>query len=271
MESTAAMRRRSRGRGESPADSDIRTTTATYHNLQIKCQETPLSLISKSTMEVTAAFVPVATQVAAKIISAFQEGRLTRDQEAAIKKAVSRSVLGGNTNLRREPDDYAQSPIIAHTKKNCSRSGIIYVAYVPNNNGKTTACYASMDKPYARRGIAFFPESTHGVTYFDSMVGSLGFDFKTPPIGFMRRILEELEKGGALPELPRNLIALDNFMPHWYNDADNRFLHNLIGHIKEKKLPPLSLHQTEKLHVVLSRKTSWESSYLWQQTDKFLI
>ena len=132
-------------------------------------------------VDVTAAFVPVAAEVAARIVSAFREGRLARDQEAEIKKAVSRSVLGGNTNLRREPDDYALSPIIAHIKKNCSRSGIIYVAYVPNNNGKTTACYASMDKPYARRGIAFSPESTPGVTYFDSMVGSLGFDLNIPP------------------------------------------------------------------------------------------
>jgi hypothetical protein len=71
------------------------------------------------------------------------------------------------------------------------------------------------------------------------MVGSLGFDLKSPPIGFMIRILEELDKGDALPELPRNLIILDNFMPHGYNDEDNCFLHNPKGHIKEKKVTAL--------------------------------
>lgn len=109
-------------------------------------------------MEVTNALSPnVAADVATRIRKAFQEGRLTSDQEATIKAAVSLRVFGANTSLRRKPDDYAESPVLAHIKQHCSRSGVIYVAYVPNNIGKTTACYACMDKSYASRGIAFSP------------------------------------------------------------------------------------------------------------------
>lgn len=180
--------------------------------------------------------------VSRSIFKAFLDAQLSREQEQTIKDAAtSMCVFGGNSHLRREPKDYAESPIMAHIKKNCSKPGIIYVAYVPNNKGKTTACYACMDKPYARRGVAFSPEYTPRVPYFDSMVASLGFDPENPPKGFMIRLLVELAKGEDHPELKSNLIILDNFMSHGFNPEDSCFLHNLKGHIKESGVTALVL------------------------------
>ncbi|KAL3904437.1 MAG: hypothetical protein SGARI_004925 [Bacillariaceae sp.] len=113
--------------------------------------------------------VTAVTKATGKVAAAFREANLTRNQEKTIKTVTTLRVLEGNENLRRGRDDYAESPILTHVKENCSKPGTIYVAYVPNNNGKTTACYAIMDKPYARRAVAFSPDSNHMVPYFDRM------------------------------------------------------------------------------------------------------
>jgi hypothetical protein len=174
------------------------------------------------------------------VAKAFQEARLERkEEEIIISAATGRHVYGGNTDLRRAKDDYAESPIIAHLKKNMPFSGTIYVAYVPNNCGKTTACYAAMDKPYCRRGVAFSPD-VGPTPYFDSVLSYFGFNAENPPPeGFMTRLLAELQKGDVHPELENNLLILDNFMPFGFNDEDSRFLHNLKGQIKGKNVTAL--------------------------------
>ena len=185
--------------------------------------------------------VRVTSSLTSKIVKSFKEAQLAREHEERIEKATNLCVFGGNSNLRRDKNDYAQSPIIMHLKERCVLGGRIYVAYVPNNCGKTTACYAIMDKPYARRGVAFSPEAVPGVPYFDSVIASLDFDPQNPPDGFMVRLLVELTKGKKHPELTNNFLVLDNFMPHGFNNRDSYFFHNLKSHIKQKNISVLVL------------------------------
>ena len=98
-----------------------------------------------------------------------------------------------------------------------------------------------MDKPYARRGVAFSPEAVPGISYFDSVIASLGFDPQNPPDGFMVRLLVLLTEGKEHPELTNNFLVLDNFMPHGFNNEDSYFVHNLKSHIKLKNISVLVL------------------------------
>lgn len=181
-----------------------------------------------------------AVSFANKVAKAFREAQLEREEEETIiTAATSLRVYGGNTALRRAKNDYAQSPIIVHLKKNLLFSGTIYVAYVPNKCGKTTACYAAMDKPYCRRGVAFSPDTALNTPYFDSVLSYLDFNAENPPGGFMVRLLQELEKGDKHPELTKNLLILDNFMPNGFNVEDSHFLHNLKAQIKERSVTAL--------------------------------
>lgn len=93
-----------------------------------------------------------------------------------------------------------------------------------------------MDKPYARRAVAFSPDADRIVPYFDRMVACLDFDTENPPAGLMRRLLNKLAKGKDHPDLKRNILILDNFMQHVYNLVDLDFLHRLKANIKEKML-----------------------------------
>lgn len=179
-----------------------------------------------------------------KVSTSFQEAKLAKDQEkTTIEAASSFQFLGvNNHNLQRKPEDYAQSPLISHIKKNFGRPGIVYVAYVPNSKGKTTACYACLDKPYTRKGIAFSPEVGHNESYFASIVESLGFDVQDPPDGFMGRLLEELGKDdGCKMEATRKLMILDNFMQLGCDDIDLHFLHKLKAYTRESVITVIVL------------------------------
>lgn len=183
--------------------------------------------------------------LAGRITDSFKDWQGTSNDKAKIEEAVtSFRVLGGNEALRRNPASlYAQSPLMQHIKSFCYTPGVIYVAYVPHNKGKTTACFACMDKPYVRRGIAFSPEIDNTKPYFDSIVDLLGFDPDNSPTGFMKLLRQSLEKEdeGDRKDIERNLIILDNFMPSGFNKVDVAFIHNLKAQVRETGVTVLVL------------------------------
>jgi hypothetical protein len=134
--------------------------------------------------------------LAKRTSDAFEDWQGTSKDKTKIEQAAtSLLVFGGRVKLRRDPASlYDQSPLMRHIKDRCSLAGLIYIAYIPHNKGKTTACYACMDKPYVRRGIAFSPEIDSSKQYFDAMVDLLGFDSDNPPTGFMKLLVENLGK-----------------------------------------------------------------------------
>ena len=145
--------------------------------------------------------------------------------------AESRATLGFNRDLDRPA--YAKSPLLRRLEQLPLAPEIVYVAYVPPGNGKTTACRAFLRalkrKP---RGIAFCP-SQADPPYAREMVKFLDLDANDPPDGWLICLKNDINNKGE-----RTYLLLDDFMSSGPNDFDRRLIESVKSTIRGRILLP---------------------------------
>jgi len=145
--------------------------------------------------------------------------------------ATSREVLGSNGGLKR--NHYAYSPTLKYIKERCTLNGVMYVMYVPSAGGKTSACFATMEKYATATTGVCFSGSDYAGSYYKRFMSLLGLDYQNPPEGWMNCFVDAIEFS---QRGKHSFLLLDDFMTNGWNEVDQALLSLLKTAIRGKNI-----------------------------------
>jgi hypothetical protein len=153
--------------------------------------------------------------------------------------AENRATLGFDKDLERPT--YAKSPLLRRLEELPLGKGIVYVAYFPPGNGKTTACRAFL-RAFKRnpRGIAFCP-SQAPPPYAGEMLRLLGLDADNPPNGWLSCLKDAIQTRDE-----QTYLLLDDFMNRGSNELDGDLIASIQSKIRGSDITAIVLTHNQQ-------------------------
>jgi hypothetical protein len=165
----------------------------------------------------------------------WKKGKVPKEK---IKQALKKRILHlDDTSTKFERRPYAKSHILRYTKERCRRQGVVYAAFVPHGMGKTTACYAFLQK-YAANKFLFLSPPDSSQTYVDNILNIdstlFGLEKEKAASGFVTGLIDAMDQPHPYNKPP--YLLLDEFMPQGPNLYDSDLIFLIKSLIQERNV-----------------------------------